>query len=754
MTEIQIVTSVDTGQVEGANRTFKSTKQEIKALKDELLNLDEGSKEYAQTLVKVANLTNDIRETNERVAASAADFGQILGNVTRVAAGVAGGFNALQGVMALTGAKSEDLQKMMVKLQAGMSIVQGLTALESGFKSLKNVLPLVTTGIRAVNAAMAANPIGTVVVAVTALVGVFALLTRESGKTTKQLDDLNKVFDKLESRITNFTNKQLKDLEDYYAFNEDKARAAGATEEELLELRMANGNAYQKILRSNIETQKEWGNELDKFAGQAEDYTTNWRKTFNNSATLKEALDSRAAFVGELDKIDAKFRDEDIEGWRKFHSENVDLLKKNDSAIVEAYKPIIKSMQEANVEVLSTLEQRNEKSLEEEDRYYDELEVLKIRREREVGEAAYKERTVLEQKERDQAKEIAKEAYYNAMEAENEEIQRLTDKYDKESTLLYNNGISTIELERVFNAERKAIEDKYAQERLDKQKEAIDKEHDLLVENYQFKLQMIGNEAEMRAAASEAEFAQMEIDAQRRTTFGQQLGEGETTQSIADKRLAELQAQYDIEYIFAQQEMKLYREIANNEKLSLQERSDAQVKYTQKQTQLTGMRKNLATAEVNVQKAKFDTINTALTAASDIAGENTVAAKGIAVAQATISTYLNAQQAFTAMTATGAGPWAIAAGAAAFAAALASGFANIKSILAVNPKGESGSTGGPTTPQMPAFVNSGVPIQETHNIQTADELDIVNKPIKVYVVESDIAAAQNKVEVVEKETSF
>jgi len=81
-------------------------------------------------------------------------------------------------------------------------------------------------------------------------------------------------------------------------------------------------------------------------------------------------------------------------------------------------------------------------------------------------------------------------------------------------------------------------------------------------------------------------------------------------------------------------------------------------------------------------------------------GEQTAVGKAAAVVQATISTWLGAQQAFTKGTEIGGLPFGIASA----AVAVATGLANVKKILAVNPKGTGTSGGGGGAPTRPSNV--------------------------------------------------
>lgn len=126
---------------------FRTNKQELAALRNELDQLVPGTKEYAVAFQKAADMTHTLRERQEMLKYSAADLGTQLDNVRAIGAGLAGGFNAIQGVLALTGSKSEELQETMMKLQAGIAIVQGLQGLEGMGKRLKGAVEGLTNMI-------------------------------------------------------------------------------------------------------------------------------------------------------------------------------------------------------------------------------------------------------------------------------------------------------------------------------------------------------------------------------------------------------------------------------------------------------------------------------------------------------------------------------------------------------------------------------------------------------------------------------
>jgi hypothetical protein len=158
--------------------------------------------------------------------------------------------------------------------------------------------------------------------------------------------------------------------------------------------------------------------------------------------------------------------------------------------------------------------------------------------------------------------------------------------------------------------------------------------------------------------------------------------------------------------------------------------------------------KEASDAKIAIAKAEKDARNAALAEganvlnqASELLGKNTAEGKALAVASATISTYLSAQKAFESFASIPV--YGVGLGIAAASVAVASGLATINKILAVPVPGASGGGGGggsmPSMPAAPAMRPTGFSTGQPS--QTPPKVE----PQKVYVVESDITNSQNKV---------
>ena len=142
----------------------------------------------------------------------------------------------------------------------------------------------------------------------------------------------------------------------------------------------------------------------------------------------------------------------------------------------------------------------------------------------------------------------------------------------------------------------------------------------------------------------------------------------------------------------------------------------------------------------------------ALGATAELMGEHTAGYKTLAIAQTTIDTYTSAMSAYKGMVQAIPGPVGIAAGAAAAAASVLTGYSNVKKILAVKTPG--GSSGGGSVPSAAGAVPNVSFVSSSENQIANSVTGAMNnqnqEPIKAYVVSSDVSSGQalerNKIE--------
>ena len=167
--KIVLETEIKTGN---SGTSVKSLKSELKDLTKALGSLEQGSEAFNNAAKRAGALKEQIRGVNDAI--ENADPEKKFAPFARTVQGLAGGFSAAQGAMALFGGESKDLEKTLVKVQGAMALSQGLNSLlefKNDFKDLggiivKNVVKAFTT----LRGAMIATGIGAAAVAVGVLV--------------------------------------------------------------------------------------------------------------------------------------------------------------------------------------------------------------------------------------------------------------------------------------------------------------------------------------------------------------------------------------------------------------------------------------------------------------------------------------------------------------------------------------------------------------------------------------------------------
>ena len=137
------VIDISTGQaqknVENLTKSFVPLRQQIKMLKDELAQLEEGSIEYNRAAKQLADLQQKQIEITETAKYSNRDFGAVMSSLTKVSMGLVGGINAIAASMSLLGGDSEKMQKALAPITLMMASIQGLSAIDDAIKSLQGL---------------------------------------------------------------------------------------------------------------------------------------------------------------------------------------------------------------------------------------------------------------------------------------------------------------------------------------------------------------------------------------------------------------------------------------------------------------------------------------------------------------------------------------------------------------------------------------------------------------------------------------
>ena len=206
-----------------------------------------------------------------------------------------------------------------------------------------------------------------------------------------------------------------------------------------------------------------------------------------------------------------------------------------------------------------------------------------------------------------------------------------------------------------------------------------------------------------------------------------------------------LEALKQIDLLEAEQEAIRLQAIVDNANAGTQAKVDAQIALDEfmeqsRQTNLTrdaeleDAKKNLDDTTAEAKMKNVEAINGALNGLSALAGDNAEAQKGIGIAQAIIDTYTGANKALA---------QGGIAGPIAAAGIIASGLANVKTIISTKiPKasGSAAGVGAQAQQQPPSFNIVGA----TETSQLAQAVGSqTQQPIQAYVVANDVTTAQS-----------
>lgn len=259
---------------EGVVDAFAQLKQEVKDARNALLQAEEGTEEYADAMKRLSDAQFQLRDINEQSRYAVADFGEQLSNVVGITQGVVAGFSAFQSVMVLAGADTEEFEKVMVKLQASMALVQGLQGLEGLVDRVKGFSSAISVATKSIGGL---SPILLAISAV--VVGIGAMWNKWGESIRKNIPALDEWIKKIDG-TTDREIEALKERQDawdkYYKNITEKANAI----KESRELEEITPEAQERIkrLREDIILYEKEVADLDNLKNQNKNNRTIWEQ--------------------------------------------------------------------------------------------------------------------------------------------------------------------------------------------------------------------------------------------------------------------------------------------------------------------------------------------------------------------------------------------------------------------------------------------------------------------------------------------
>ena len=200
MEDVEVIT-IDT---QPAANSLKELRAQLKKVKDEMVTLDEGSDAFLEAANKAGTLKHQLDEINESVKGASADFGDIVGNVSKVGAGITGAFQTATAALSLFGVESEEIVKSIKTMQNLMAITQGLDSIDQAVKSidkLRNSITATTTSAKILKSVLTPKTILLLTAALTALFILWDKFLSKLSPVQKAISGLKGVFSNFGAEI-------------------------------------------------------------------------------------------------------------------------------------------------------------------------------------------------------------------------------------------------------------------------------------------------------------------------------------------------------------------------------------------------------------------------------------------------------------------------------------------------------------------------------------------------------------------------
>ena len=443
----------------------------------------QNTKEFNDLLDEVTKYRKVQQEVDLIVDSSATTFEQKLGGALQ---GVASGFAVVQGVMGTMGVESEEVEEAMLKVQSAMAIAEGVSGLREGAKAMKAMTSATNlqavaskaqatatyvqaTAQKALNLAMAANPIGLIIVAVTTVIGLFSAwfagieklkaglmaVTDWLGITDSEAEEMaakrereaevqKQLQEAEQKRSERLHNSKMSDLDNEIAL----ARAMLAEREEKtakLQEEIKKLETDLKIV--DIEFEKNRRSRRSQTSkDNKEDKKSAEQDQKEKARLLKEQFDKEDQQFEMLQKLKNSAREQEIHELNKSYEEQFKLAEGN----AELEKALLEKQQE-DIRAIDK-------------KYDDEIEAKRLEEEQKLKEQKAQELQLLN------------EATLNEKDLE---IANLELEYQEKFALAKNNEELMVALEQDLANKKKAINDDYRQQEIEAEIELRSKQIDL-----------------------------------------------------------------------------------------------------------------------------------------------------------------------------------------------------------------------------------------------------------------------------------
>lgn len=756
--------NVGTIQVGG----LKELKAELKAVRDELLNATD-PKRMQELATAAGELKDRIGDANEQITvfASGSKFEQVSNS-----------FGSLkESIMNLDFEEAADKAKIFQQTVTSISpetISKGMQGLASTVSTLGKTF--IQFGVM-----LLTNPIFLLVAAITAIVVGIGALMNALGILQPIIDAVGAVFGFV-GDVINVVIDAIKEFLSWFGLSEGAADEAEANAEARHEAEMRRAEELKTLREANFNNeQSQYQRKIDLAKAEGKSTVELEKEKILSSMRYQLQLQKELALrvkVYDMALADLKARNFQSEEGKKFVAET---QKKRDEAFKganDAFNSIADSYNQLQVMEATASTEASQKAAEaNKKRIEDRKEAL------------------------EKIAELENKYRYDQLSERKKEIEDIDNTYREVFLLAKKYGQDTTTLLANYNAEIKAVNDKYDKEELEakqekdnqllllqrelgyKQLREIDatrqKEIDGLNDWYKEKLELYKDDAETTKQLQEQQLLDQQAltekyakeDAEKIKTYNDTINtlKFELNQvGLSDDEIARQNEKAALE--------KWYAEKLELAKLDVALQEEIRSAYLAKQKELNEQEKaDAIAAAIEKGNAVADATKTGISAVNDVvqafAGQSEKQQerafkvnKAANIAMAVIDTLKGAVAAYTSQIVAG-DPTSVVRGAIAAAMVTAAGIANIKKIASTQFKGanasnaQGGAGGGagagggggvqPATPDTNLFGQAN----QMNTVQGAQSVE-KQQVVKAVVVESDITSSQSRIKRMEENATL
>ena len=236
-----------TNSIEQSDKATQSLRSQLRQAQADVAELSDKfgatSKEAIEAAKRAGQLKDAIGDAKALTDAFNPDakFSALSGSLS----GVASGFSAVEGSLALAGVQSENLQETMVRLQAAMALSQGLQGLGESIDSFKQMGAVAKNALAGIRTGIAATGIGLLLVALGAVVAYWDDIKEAVGGVSSEQEELNALAQ------TNLDTEQ--DKFNALSLQENTLKLQGKSEKDILKMKIAQTDQMIKASEIQIE---------------------------------------------------------------------------------------------------------------------------------------------------------------------------------------------------------------------------------------------------------------------------------------------------------------------------------------------------------------------------------------------------------------------------------------------------------------------------------------------------------------------